>query len=121
MKLLNGIIDRLSLIRIALSKKYFVCACYNKVKDNRVIGANYIEQLPEIGNIERKLFLETIADFSKELINTEACEMIAYHTGATILELHSGHNVSVIDFNNPECTIGETEYYTPVSDDSKWK
>ena len=38
--------------------------------------------------------------FSKELINIKACEMIAYHTGATILELHSGHNVSVNDFNN---------------------
>lgn len=25
------------------------------------------------------------------------------------------------DFNNPECKIGETEYYTPVSDDTKWK
>ena len=39
--------------------------------------------------------------FSKELINTEACKMISSHTGAIILELHSGHNVSALDFNNP--------------------
>lgn len=74
MKVLIGLVDRLSLIKIALTKKYFVCACYNKVKDNKIIGANYIEQLPEIGNIERKLFLETVADFSKELIDDEKYE-----------------------------------------------
>lgn len=43
--------------------------------------------------------------FSRELINTEACEMISYHTKATILELHSGHNVSAFDFNNPDCSF----------------
>lgn len=37
--------------------------------------------------------------FSKELINHEACETIALHTGAQILELHSGHNINVIEFN----------------------
>ena len=71
---LQNIIDRILLIKIALTKKYFVCACYNKIKDNKVVGANYIEQLPEIGNFERKLFLETVADFSKELITDNKYE-----------------------------------------------
>lgn len=74
MKILLNIIDRLYLVKIALTRKYFVCACFNKVKDNKVIGANYIEQLPEIGKIERKLFLETVADFSKELIDDNKYE-----------------------------------------------
>ncbi len=39
--------------------------------------------------------------FAKELINKEACEMISFHTGAEILVLHSGHNVSAIEFNSP--------------------
>ncbi len=42
--------------------------------------------------------------FSKELINTEACEMISYHTGAIILELHSGHNISVQDLKKGDVT-----------------
>lgn len=45
--------------------------------------------------------------FSKELINTQACEMVSYHTGATILEMHSGHNVSALDFANPELSFIE--------------
>lgn len=39
--------------------------------------------------------------FAKELINQEACEMIAFHTGAEVLVLHSGHNVSALEFNSP--------------------
>lgn len=39
--------------------------------------------------------------FAKELLNQEACETISYHTDAKILVLHSGHNVSVEDFNDP--------------------
>ena len=42
--------------------------------------------------------------FSKELINTEACEMIAYHTGAVVLELHSGHNISIQDLKAGDVT-----------------
>ena len=42
--------------------------------------------------------------FSKELINTEACDMIAYHTGASVLELHSGHNISVQDLKKGDVT-----------------
>lgn len=74
MKVFTGFADRLSLIKIALTKKYFVCACYNELKNNKVIGANYIEQLSKVGNIERKWFLETVADFSKKLINDEKYE-----------------------------------------------
>lgn len=42
--------------------------------------------------------------FSKELVNDEACEMISFHTGAQILELHSGHNINVLEFNNQSLT-----------------
>lgn len=59
-----------------------------------------IEVLQEIINKMRKNDINVI--FSKELINKQACEMITYHTGATILELHSGHNVSALEFNNNE-------------------
>lgn len=40
--------------------------------------------------------------FAKELINQQACEMIQFHTGAEILILHSGHNVSALDFQNED-------------------
>lgn len=70
----QNIIDRILVIKIALTKKYFVCACYNKIKNGKIIGANYVEQLPETGNIERKLFLETVAHFSKELITENKYE-----------------------------------------------
>lgn len=59
-----------------------------------------IEVLQEIINKMNDNDINVI--FSKELINKQACEMISYHTGATILELHSGHNVSALDFNNKE-------------------
>lgn len=42
--------------------------------------------------------------FAKELVNQEACEMISFHTKAEILVLHSGHNVSVEDFRNPDAS-----------------
>ena len=40
--------------------------------------------------------------FAKELVNQEACEMISYHTGAEIIVLHSGHNLSSLEFGNPQ-------------------
>lgn len=43
--------------------------------------------------------------FSKELVNTSGCDVIAFHTGATILELHSCHNVSIDDFKNPDVSF----------------
>lgn len=43
--------------------------------------------------------------FSKELLNDEACKTISFHTGAEIITLHSGHNVSVEDFNNKEVSF----------------
>ena len=39
--------------------------------------------------------------FAKELVNQQACKMIAYHTNAEVLVLHSGHNVSALEFNSP--------------------
>lgn len=38
--------------------------------------------------------------FSKELTSTDAAETIADYTGAKILELHSGHNISSKDVGN---------------------
>lgn len=38
--------------------------------------------------------------FAKELVNQEACEMISFHTGAEILLLHSGHNLSALEFKD---------------------
>ena len=58
-----------------------------------------VETLIAIIDKMRKENIDVI--FSKELVNDEACQMIANHTGAIILELHSGHNVSALDFNNP--------------------
>lgn len=55
-----------------------------------------IEVLEEIIGKMRKNDINVI--FSKELINTQACQMIAFHTGAEILELHSGHNISALEF-----------------------
>lgn len=43
--------------------------------------------------------------FAKELVNQEACEMIRFHTNAKILVMHSGHNVSIYDFKNPEISF----------------
>lgn len=43
--------------------------------------------------------------FAKELVNQEACEMIQFHTNAKILVMHSGHNVSIHDFKNPEISF----------------
>lgn len=40
--------------------------------------------------------------FAKELVNQEACEMISFHTGAQIIVLHSGHNLSSLEFGNPQ-------------------
>ena len=40
--------------------------------------------------------------FAKELVNQEACEMISFHTGAEIVILHSGHNLSSLEFGNPQ-------------------
>ena len=40
--------------------------------------------------------------FAKELVNQEACEMISFHTGAKIVILHSGHNLSSLEFGNPQ-------------------
>ncbi len=62
-----------------------------------------VEVLTNIINKMRENDIKYI--FSKELINTKACEMIAFHTNATILELHSGHNVSALDFNNPNISF----------------
>lgn len=39
--------------------------------------------------------------FAKELVNQQACKMISYHTNAEVLVLHSGHNVSALEFNSP--------------------
>ena len=61
-----------------------------------------INVLAEIINDMKKHDIDVI--FSKELINTEACDMIAYHTGATVLELHSGHNISVQDLKKGDVT-----------------
>lgn len=35
--------------------------------------------------------------FSKELTSTDACDKISEYTNATVLELHSGHNISAKD------------------------
>ena len=57
-----------------------------------------IEVLEHIINEMKKNNINAI--FSKELVNKEACETIALHTNAQILELHSGHNISITEFNN---------------------
>lgn len=59
-----------------------------------------IEVLISIINEMKENNIEVI--FAKELLNQEACEMIQFHTGAKILVMHSGHNVSVEDFHNPD-------------------
>lgn len=58
-----------------------------------------IEVLISIINEMKENNIDVI--FAKELLNQEACEMISFHTGAKILVMHSGHNVSVEDFHNP--------------------
>lgn len=58
-----------------------------------------IEVLISIINEMKENNIDVI--FAKELLNQEACEMISFHTGAKILVMHSGHNVSIEDFNNP--------------------
>lgn len=45
------------------------------------------------------------AIYIKELQSITAAEMIANNTGAEILMLHSGHNVSKDDFDNPEISF----------------
>lgn len=57
-----------------------------------------IEVLESVINKMRENDIDVI--FSKELINTQACQMISFHTGAEILELHSGHNISALEFKN---------------------
>lgn len=59
-----------------------------------------IEVLISIINEMKEKNIDVI--FAKELLNQEACKMIQFHTGAKILVMHSGHNVSVEDFYNPE-------------------
>lgn len=59
-----------------------------------------IEVLISIIHEMREKHIDVI--FAKELLNQEACEMIQFHTGAKILVMHSGHNVSINDFNNPD-------------------
>lgn len=59
-----------------------------------------LKVLEDIINEMNKNNIEYI--FAKELINQEACEMISFHTNAKILVLHSGHNVSALEFDDPK-------------------
>lgn len=85
---------------------FYYIAYYYNLKYELVYSTCSTETEPSIdvlNNIITKMKNNNInVIFSKELINTQACRMIASHTGATILELHSGHNVSALEFNNPD-------------------
>lgn len=50
--------------------------------------------------VEEMKHHDAIVIFSKELTSTDAAETIADYTGAKILELHSGHNISSKDAGN---------------------
>ena len=65
-KIFQNIVDRLHLIYVAVSKKHFICAYYNKVEDKST-GAGYVETLPSDMN-ERRLFIETVNEFNKTML-----------------------------------------------------
>lgn len=67
-KIFQNIVDRLHLIYVALTKRHFICAYYNRVDGTSSTGAGYVETLPSDMN-ERKLFVETVNEFNKTMLN----------------------------------------------------